>query len=620
MIMKDNKRARAGSRPPENTISNGAYVHGIALNDAGRAQTTIRRRVPVGAFIDVFDEQGRNLRTFAMSANIHQPLKFEGRSVDIRVRLPGSKGQHEPVDFTLDIGSRIEPAGLIGEDERKPYMCYKNDEVARHALATAVMVFGGAGTGSSIGKYNKFLTNAHVVIEEERLKSGEVWFYWVNEDCDPASPELEPVRLETDKLLATGRPPEDPSGADWAVFTVKEFDFVNAHVKQLFGALEVRETNPAVGTEIYIPQHGNGGLYPMHIGMQHQAKAAVVLSAGADLVTYNADTQGGSSGSPVIDANTHQIVALHAFGISSSANGGPSPAVLFKEAGEVLREGNGSIIGDGNVVSFNLETNYFSNADFTLRLAESGSITAFNTVTLQHRENDTLASLESMDILTGAVQPSRLRLAALVNGTECSLADPSLSGDVHIVVDVSVDSLSESYRKKRRWLALKSNSPDGAVTHYLVRITHTEYNPFEPPFEKYVKMSLNIGAAPVFVDELFEAVQYSFVALFEGQGPLSTVYNLHGYAELKAAVKDEQGGVQIVSLRGSKHNQCSERPMNDSTPCDVEEKLSYLRISFEPTDNPLLDLTKPFHGILPVQAVFGAEPINILIEISTTSQ
>lgn len=48
---------------------------------------------------------------------------------------------------------------------------------------------------------------------------------------------------------------------------------------------------------------------------------AVINGAPNNNATYNADTLGGSSGSPVFDLYTHQVIALHHFGLGSTGNG-----------------------------------------------------------------------------------------------------------------------------------------------------------------------------------------------------------------------------------------------------------------------------------------------------------
>ena len=52
-----------------------------------------------------------------------------------------------------------------------------------------------------------------------------------------------------------------------------------------------------------------------------------VTQVFADMIHYQADTEGGSSGSPVFDANSHKVIALHHVGIRGYANEG----VLMKQ-------------------------------------------------------------------------------------------------------------------------------------------------------------------------------------------------------------------------------------------------------------------------------------------------
>ena len=69
------------------------------------------------------------------------------------------------------------------------------------------------------------------------------------------------------------------------------------------------------GESIYIPQHPRG--YGKKIAMKDGMAPATIIDTdynggcGSHEVAYKADTEGGSSGSPVLGLEDHAVIALH---------------------------------------------------------------------------------------------------------------------------------------------------------------------------------------------------------------------------------------------------------------------------------------------------------------------
>jgi len=571
--------------------------------------------LPVGTLVEFSDEKHEFVKNATFDQQDHYTITVNGDKVNIKITL--SQYPTDFDDFSLflkEVVVPFEPFAIIGEDERLPYKCYSGTVIGDHSLAAATMKFGSTGSGSSIGSGNKFMTNWHVLREGENLKNGEIWFNWMHESCDPASPRKEPVRLETDNLLAIGS-----SGArDYAIFTIKEFDFKNSHIKTLFGGLKIRESKPDLGEAIYIPQYGDGGLRPMYIASYHEDGPATITTSNNDWVKYNADTQGGSSGSPVISVKDNEIVCLHstAFG---KENGGTSPVLLFNEIGDLLKENNESIIGEGKVTAFNISINPFETASIEVDFGKKGKVVPFDTVRLENFSIYSLAEVEGMNIASGIIAPTKLKLEAISEHGSTHIDDNRLSGKVTINIDIFDKKITGVMTSVRYWLALKMLEDGKTTGNYLTRLTHTSYDPFTPPFELGDAIEINFELAKNgnTITQRVDGAQYGYIALYAGEGPQSLISSTDGYSTLRTMVKDNNGKINILTLRGKRRTGCSTRPMNVSVGCGDGVQASTLVIEFHPEDNPDLDLSHSFSGIIPLQATLGGnDNKNILLNIS----
>ena len=89
-----------------------------------------------------------------------------------------------------------------------------------------------------------------------------------------------------------------------------------ASAVEKYGFLKLRRSGPVIGEEIYIPQHPAGwgkriaksdGIRPAKITRNN----VYGIQCGSSQIGYRADTQGGSSGSPVLAVSDNTVVALH---------------------------------------------------------------------------------------------------------------------------------------------------------------------------------------------------------------------------------------------------------------------------------------------------------------------
>lgn len=111
-----------------------------------------------------------------------------------------------------------------------------------------------------------------------------------------------------------------------------------SEVVSTFGYLRILFGMPTVGEEIYIPQHPGGGARQIAKTDDDSNKSIATIkavNAAVDvdsttytgLIGYSADTESGSSGSPVISRSSNLVVGLHRIGYCNNA-ATPSKSLL----------------------------------------------------------------------------------------------------------------------------------------------------------------------------------------------------------------------------------------------------------------------------------------------------
>jgi lysyl endopeptidase len=201
---------------------------------------------------------------------------------------------------------------VCGSDESSDAVCYRSADPVAYTRSKAIarLLINGTElcTGWRVGRKNRMLTNNHCLINSANAHQTEVWFNYQCVRCGGAA-ALKPTKVWGDKVLATGHV------LDFTLFTVGDFRAV-----QRFGYLTVDTARPVRGQELYVPQHPAGE--PTRIAGRLGERAGTCAVAdqafdgyarGSDLAYY-CDTEGGSSGSPVLSRKTNKVVALHHFG------------------------------------------------------------------------------------------------------------------------------------------------------------------------------------------------------------------------------------------------------------------------------------------------------------------
>lgn len=569
-------------------------------------------QLPAGAYIEISNVTREDVRIHAPADLSDGMVTVVGDTAVVKVVLP-RKGTRQDASIKVShLEYRASLRAIIGDDERRPLVCFQGTEIFQHSLATAVI--SGSGTGSSIGSGNFMLTNNHVVSTEEKLRSLEVWFNWFHPTCDASTPSEDMVKVRADKLLTTG----GSGSLDYTLFTLHDFDYRNAHIKRLFGGLELSATDPAVDDPIYVPQHGDGGLRPMYVGDMSGSNYSRILSVGSTL-RHDADTQGGSSGSPILSRGSHQLVGLH-YGGTSSYNVGVTAQTLNDRLGELLEGTNERVVPEGSVKASYFEALPFGSVG-QLPIASGTRLVPFDNIDIEHHEDHSIVALESLNQTTGELGSIRYQLALKTSSGSNSLDAPAKEDALLLVKAFEATHTGEVLKS---WLALQAFASSGElVENRLIRILDHQYDPFVPPFDPTQatqgQMIINAGANGSFELPAFDGYEtLGFVALFTGQGPQGLVVMDPLHSAVRLPVRRPDGVQAVLNLRGYRRTLCSARSMNSTIRCNSSTQRTYLKLEYRQEDNVGLD-AGTYEGILPLQGQDSKDPqvrLDILIHVT----
>ena len=201
---------------------------------------------------------------------------------------------------------------VCGADTSTDAVCYRSSDPVAYTRSKAIarLLINGTElcTGWRIGARNRIITNNHCFTTSAAAFDTEVWFNYQCATCGGFN-VFQPTKVWGEKVLATDHV------YDYTLFTVDNF----AAVKK-FGFLQLDTVRPAKGQELYVPQHPAGEPTRIAGSLGDQAGNCAVTDPGytgyapKSDVAYYCDTEGGSSGSPVISRATNKVVALHHFG------------------------------------------------------------------------------------------------------------------------------------------------------------------------------------------------------------------------------------------------------------------------------------------------------------------
>lgn len=207
--------------------------------------------------------------------------------------------------------------------------------VARLSFQSGGSSFVCTGWLAAGSNANTMVTNNHCFTTQSEVNTVQARFNYQTTTCGGTT-------QATTTTYAGGTFLKTNSSLDYTLFTLQ------GNPEATWGEYTATSKLPTVGMVLNFPQHPGGGLKKVAYWKDsaHTLRCDVSTvnatyggSAAGSQVGYSCDTEGGSSGSPVLDAATGRVIGLHHFGgVSSSPclNSGTQLRQVCANAGSLL--------------------------------------------------------------------------------------------------------------------------------------------------------------------------------------------------------------------------------------------------------------------------------------------
>ncbi|MEO1085308.1 MAG: serine protease, partial [Acidobacteriota bacterium] len=207
-------------------------------------------------------------------------------------------------------------------DDTEEAKCYENTEPAAYDQARAVarLLLNGSAhcTGWLVGSEGHLMTNEHCITSQGQ--TDDIDFEFMAEGATCATNCGSSLACGGTVEASGGTFVTDDGALDYALVIPDTSTGTGTDLAATYGFMRLRQSGAVLNERIYIPQHPAG--WGKRFAMQSSYPDDVTLggfayvnslneaacSGGANDVGYFADTQGGSSGSPVLGYSDNRVV------------------------------------------------------------------------------------------------------------------------------------------------------------------------------------------------------------------------------------------------------------------------------------------------------------------------
>jgi hypothetical protein len=239
----------------------------------------------------------------------------------------------------------VQPESVCGALDWRDVECYKSSYPTEYEKAKgAVKLLIGAGsacTGFKASDSGQFMTNNHCTGTDTGVKSTQVIFEYQRPGCDSGT------ATDTGSVMGSSLVSTDYT-LDYTLMTT-------SGDSSSIPCLNIDDRLAPEGERMYIAGHPSAGPKKLSIESDMNAGGLCFVDnsphPGRDSTSdigYYCDTTNGSSGSPVLSGDTHNVIAIHHYG--GCLNSGVRMDRILNDIGNKLdtcEGGGGGECGDG---------------------------------------------------------------------------------------------------------------------------------------------------------------------------------------------------------------------------------------------------------------------------------
>ncbi|MFY7672213.1 trypsin-like peptidase domain-containing protein [Tenacibaculum sp. MEBiC06402] len=196
---------------------------------------------------------------------------------------------------------------ICSSDNKERIACYEGTDMFEKAKAVCRLIIGGSSscTGWLLGSEGHLMTNNHCIGSSSAAQNTDYIFNYQQLSCSGTGNATSDVVATSATFIKTN------SSLDYTLVKLP------TNPTNTYGYLSLSSAVAAAGDRIYIPQHPGGRRKEISVKTDVDGTAGGFSrvfqssSGSGQQVRYYADTEGGSSGSPVLDYNTNLVIAIH---------------------------------------------------------------------------------------------------------------------------------------------------------------------------------------------------------------------------------------------------------------------------------------------------------------------
>ena len=303
----------------------------------------------------IYAEKGKVIDTRrTMISDFWSKVLFDDH-IELKLYSSGRAGHHLGFDITqvaygyseerisqiFRHDDEADERAICDSNNKERIACYKGTKMYDKARAVCKLLVNGISscTGWLLGSDGHIMTNNHCISSTTGSNNTDFIFNYEYNDCTGGGTASRNVVATSSAFIKTSK--------DLDYTLVK----LPVNPTSTYGYLSLSPKKPAVGDRIYIPQHPRGGQKQISVNSDNGFSEIFCVgdcatpSVPEKSISYYADTEGGSSGSPVIDYNTHHVIAIHNTGECPNGSFGRSDQLIADIGGDMPNNG----IGDGTV-------------------------------------------------------------------------------------------------------------------------------------------------------------------------------------------------------------------------------------------------------------------------------